>query len=154
VHRQQVGDIVGRAVTACQTRAQPLPDIVREFGDVVVDCGLPDPPAREAARPTVVVEVSSPGTLAIDLTDKIDEYQAHDDIQVIMLVEPDVISVKVYRRDMHGLWNVEKYDDLGQSVDLPEVNSAIRLRDIYDTLEPKARPRLHVVQEPESGPKP
>jgi hypothetical protein len=75
-------------------------------------------------------------------TDKIDEYQAHEDIQVIMLVEPDVISLKVYRRDIHGLWSVEKYNQLEQAVDLPEVNSSIRLGDIYDTLEPKARPRL------------
>ncbi|WP_152718164.1 Uma2 family endonuclease [Microvirga tunisiensis] len=110
------------------------------YPDVVVDCGPPDPSAKEAARPTVVVEVSSPGTLAIDLTDRIDEYQAHEDIQVIMLVEPDVISVKVYRRDVHGLWTTEKYDDVEQSVDLPEVNSSIRLRDVYDTLEPKSRP--------------
>jgi Uma2 family endonuclease len=110
------------------------------YPDVVVDCGPPDPSAKEAARPTVVVEVSSPDILAIDLTDKIDEYQAHEDIQVIMLVEPDVISVKVYRRDVHGLWTIEKYDELGQSVDLPEVTSPVRLRDIYDTLEPKSQP--------------
>jgi Uma2 family endonuclease len=124
------------------------------YPDVVVDCGPPDPSAKEAARPTVVVEVSSPGTMAIDLTDKIDEYQAHEDIQVIMLVEPDVISVKVYRRDVHGLWTVEKYDELEQIVDLPEVSSSLRLWDIYDTLEPKSRHWLHVVKEPESKPKP
>jgi Uma2 family endonuclease len=112
------------------------------YPDVVVDCGPPDPSAKEAARPTVVVEVSSPDTMAIDLTDKIDEYQAHEDIQVIMLVEPDVISVKVYRRDVHGLWTIEKYDDLEQSVDLPEINSSVRLRDVYDTLEPQSRPRM------------
>jgi Uma2 family endonuclease len=120
------------------------------YPDVVVDCGPPDPSAKEAARPTVVVEVSSPGTSAIDLTDKIDEYRAHEDIQVIVLVDPDVISVKVYRRDVHSLWTVEKYDELKQWVDLPEINSSIRLRDIYDTLELEARLRLHMVQEPES----
>ena len=75
------------------------------------------------------------------MMDKIDEYRAHADIQVIMLVEPDVISVKVYRRDVHALWNVEKYDSLDQSVDLPEVGAFVGLRDVYDTLEPKSRPR-------------
>jgi Uma2 family endonuclease len=143
---------------SCRTTSSDTAVRTGQFGvrypDVVVDCGPPDPSAKEAARPTVVVEVSSPGILAIDLTDKIDEYQAHDDIQVIMLVEPDVISVKVYRRDVHGLWTIEKYDELEQSIDLPEVNSSIRLRDIYDTLEPKSRPRLQVVQEPESKRKP
>jgi hypothetical protein len=76
-----------------------------------------------------------------------DEYQAHDDIRVIMLVEPDVIFVKVYRRDMQGLWNVEKYDGLDQTVALPEVDASVSLRDIYDTLEPKSRPRLNIVPE-------
>jgi Uma2 family endonuclease len=150
--------LVALAVSAktkgCRTTSSDTAVRTGQYGvrypDVVVDCGPPDLSAKEAARPTVVVEVPSPGILAIDLTDKIDEYQAHEDIQVIMLVEPNVISVKVYRRDVHGLWTVEKYDELEQFVDLPEVNSSVRLRDIYDTLEPKSRPRLHVTQKPES----
>ena len=124
------------------------------YPDVVIDCGPADPSAKAATKPTVIVEVSSPGTLAVDLTDKRDEDQAHDDIQVIMLVEPDVIFVKVYRRDMHGLWNVEKYDGLDQTVALPEVDASISLRDIYDTLDPKSRPRLNVVQEAPGEPNP
>ena len=119
------------------------------YPDIVVDCGPPDPSAREAARPTIVVEVSSPGTLTIDLTDKLDEYQALDDVRVIIRVEPDVISVKVYRRDIQDLWAVERFDDLLQSVELPEVGASLRLTDIYDTLEPEARPRLRIVQERE-----
>lgn len=76
-----------------------------------------------------------------------DEYRAHDDIRVIMLVEPDVIFVKVYRRNMHGPWNIEKYDGLNQTVALPEADATISLRDNYDTLEPKSRPRLNVMPE-------
>lgn len=135
----------------CRTTSSDTAVITGNLGvrypDVVVDCGPPDPSAKAAIQPSVIVEVSSPGTLAIDLTDKIDEYQAHDDIQVIMLVEPDVNFVKVYRRDTHGLWNVEKYDSLDETVALPEVGTSISLRDIYDTLEPKSRPRLNVVTE-------
>lgn len=135
----------------CRTTSSDTAVITGNLGvrypDVVVDCGPPDPSAKSALQPTVVVEVSSPGTLAVDLTDKIDEYQAHDDIQVIMLVEPDVIFVKVYRRDTHGLWKVEKYDNLDRTVALPEVDASISLHDIYDTLEPKSRPHLHVVAE-------
>jgi Uma2 family endonuclease len=142
----------------CRTTSSETAFRIGQYGvrypDVVVDCGPPDPSAREAIRPTVVVEISSPGTSAIDLTDKIDGYQAHNDIQVIMLVEPDVISIKVYRRDVHGLWSVEKYDELEQFVDLSVVGSSVPLRDIYNTLEPKSRLRLHVVKEPESKPKP
>jgi Uma2 family endonuclease len=135
----------------CRTTSSDTAVKTGNFGvrypDVVVDCGPPDPSAKAAIQPTVIVEVSSPGTLAVDLTDKMDEYQAHDDIRVIMLVEPDVIFVKVYRRDMQGLWNVEKYDGLDQTVALPEVDASVSLRDIYDTLEPKSRPRLNIVPE-------
>lgn len=138
----------------CRTTSSDTAVVTGNIGvrypDIVVDCGPPDPSAKAAIQPTVVVEVSSPGTLAVDLTDKIDEYQAHDDIRVIMLVEPDVIFVKVYRRDTQGLWNVEKYDSLDQTVALPEVEASISLRDIYDTLEPKSRPHLNVVTETSS----
>lgn len=134
----------GCRTTSSDTAVKTGPSGVR-YPDVVVDCGPPDPSAKAATRPTVVVEVSSPGTLAVDLTDKMDEYRAHDDIRVIMLVEPDVVFVKVYRRETHGLWTVERYDGLDQTVELPDVNATVSLRDIYDTLEPKSRPRLNVV---------
>lgn len=121
------------------------------YPDIVVDCGPPDPTAKEAIRQTIVVEVSSPGTLAVDLTDKLDEYRGHGDIRVIILVEPDVLSVKVYWRDADAAWIVERYDDPGQVVPLPEAGSTLSLGDIYDTLEPKARPRLQVVRESNDG---
>jgi Uma2 family endonuclease len=117
------------------------------YPDVVIDCGPPDPTAREAAQPTLIAEVSSPGTLAVDLTDKLEEYQALPTLNVIMLVEPDVVSVKLYRRDANRRWIVEKFDHLEQVIALPEAGAQIAMSDIYDTLEPKARPRLHVVPE-------
>jgi len=134
----------GCRTTSSDTAVRTGPSGVR-YPDVVVDCGPPAPSAKAATRPTVVVEVSSSGTLAVDLTDKMDEYRAHDDIRVIMLVEPDVVFVKVYRGETHGRWTVERYDGLDQTVELPEVNATVSLRDIYDTLEPKSRPRLNVV---------
>jgi Uma2 family endonuclease len=136
----------GCRTTASDTAVRTGPDGVR-YPDVVVDCGPADPSARQAVRPTLVVEVSSPGTLAIDLTDKLDEYKACPDIRAIMLVEPDVVSIKLYRRDADGGWSAERYDDLGATVPLPEIGASLPLRDVYDTLEPKARPRLHVVPE-------
>lgn len=135
----------------CRTTSSDTAVVTGSFGvrypDVVVDCGPPDASAKAAVCPRVVVDVSSPGTLAVDLTDKLDEYQAHDDIQVIMFVEPDVVSVKVYRRDAHGLWAVEKYDGVEQAVELPEVGARVSMQEIYDTLSPGMRPRLNAVPE-------
>ena len=132
--------------TANDTAVRTGPTALR-YPDVVVDCGPPNPSAREASRPTLVVEVSSPSTLTTDVTDKLDEYQRHADIRVIMFVEPDVVSIKVYRRDASGEWAIEKYGSLDDVIDLPEIGARLPLADIYDTLEPKLRPVLQVVPE-------
>ena len=110
------------------------------YPDVVIDCAPPAPAAFEAGSPRMVVEVSSPGTLATDLTDKLDEYLAHDDLRIIMLVELDVVSVKLYRRDAADRWQVERYDRLEETIDLPELSTALPLSAIYDTLRPDTRP--------------
>lgn len=140
----------GCRTTSSDTAVRTGPYGIR-YPEIVVDCGPPDPSARQAAQPILVVEVASPDASAVDLTDRLDEYQRHDDIQVIVLVEPDIVLMRVYRRDVHGPWNVERYDDLTEIIDLPEIGSSISLADVYDTLSPAIRPRPRVVDEPESG---
>ncbi|MEX6506438.1 Uma2 family endonuclease [Jiella sp. M17.18] len=117
------------------------------FPDLAVDCGPPNPSAKEASRPTLVVEVSSPSGLSTDVTDKLDEYRQHPDIRVIMFVEPDVVSIKLYRRAEFGEWTIEKYGRLEETTDLPEIGARLPWAAIYDTLEPKLRPALQVVPE-------
>lgn len=136
----------GCRTTSSDTAVRTGPASVR-FPDVVVDGGPRDPSAMEATQPTLVIEVSSPGTSTVDATDKLDEYQRHKDIALIVLVDPDIVSVKVYRRAPGPTWRIEKYDDLDQTVHLPEVGASLSLRDISDTLEPEFRPRLRLVDE-------
>jgi|GEM_PF-1211698 len=131
----------GCRTTASDTAVRTGPVNVR-FPDVVVDCGPPDPGAREAASPTLVVEVASPGTLVVDLTDKLDEYRRHPAIRLILLVEPDVVAAKLWRRDADGGWNVEKYDTLDARIPLPEIGAELALAEVYDTLEPGRRWRV------------
>ena len=95
--------------------------------------------------------MASPCTTAIDATDKLDEYRAQGDIRLILFVDPDVVSVKLYRRDGEGLWQVEKYDSLDQDIDLPEIAAVLALDDVYATLDPDTRPRLRLVEEPGHG---
>ena len=141
----------GCRTTASDTAVQTGADGIR-FPDVVVDCGPPDPSAMAAANPTLVVEVSSPGTSQVDTTDKLDEYQRQGTIRLILFVEPDVVSVKLYRRNESGLWNAEKYERLEDAIDLPEIGSVLSLRDVYDTLAPRHCPRLTLV-DPGGDPK-
>ena len=100
-----------------------------------------------AESPTLVVEVSSPGTSSVDTTDKLDEYREHAAVRLIMFVEPGHILVKLYRRDDEGAWGSEKYDDLESVIYMPEIGASIALSEIYDTLTPRNRPRLHLIEE-------
>lgn len=138
----------GCRTTSSDTAVRTGPNGVR-YPDVVVDCGPRDPSALAAIQPTVVVEVSSPGTSMIDVSDKLDEYRRHRDIRVIMLVDPDTVSVKVYRRITTDAWDwaSEKYETLDDVVRLPEIGADLALSEIYDTLEPDVKPRLRIVAE-------
>ncbi|MGJ3263594.1 MAG: Uma2 family endonuclease [Salinarimonas sp.] len=131
----------GCRTTASDTAVRTGPANVR-FPDVVVDCGPPNSSAREAAHPTLVVEVASPGTLVVDLTDKLDEYRRVAAIRLILLVEPDVVAAKLWRRDAQGGWAVEKYDELDARIPLPEIGAELGLAEVYDTLEPGRRWRV------------
>ncbi|MCE7027605.1 Uma2 family endonuclease [Jiella sp. CBK1P-4] len=139
----------GCRTTSSDTAVRTGPATVR-YPDVVVDCGPSDPDALEASPPTLVVEVASPETSAIDATDKLDEYRAHGDLRLILFVDPDVMSVKLYRRGGDGRWDVERYGDRAMVVGLPEIGASLALGDIYATLDPSPRPRLRLVEEPNS----
>jgi Uma2 family endonuclease len=55
----------GCRTTSSDTAVQTGPDTVR-YPDVVVDCGPPNAAAMIASKPTIIVEVSSPGTAVFD----------------------------------------------------------------------------------------
>ncbi|MGB3643447.1 MAG: Uma2 family endonuclease [Mesorhizobium sp.] len=135
----------GCRTTSSDTAVQTLENTIRSPA-VVVDCGPPDPDAMVAENPTLVVEVSSPGTSLVDTTDKLDEYREHPAVRLIMFVEPDTVLVKLYRRDSQGAWGSERYDDLASVIDMPEIGASLALSEIYDTLTPSNRPRLHLIE--------
>jgi Uma2 family endonuclease len=128
----------GCRTTSSDTAVQTLASTIR-YPDIVVDCGPPDPDAMVAESPTLVVEVSSPDTSSVDITDKLDEYQHHPAVRLIMFVEPSTVLVKLYRRDSEGTWGPEKYDDLASVIDMPEIGASLALSEIYDTLMPRSK---------------
>ena len=136
----------GCRTTSSDTAVQTLASTIR-YPDIVVDCGPPDPDAMVAESPTLVVEVSSPGTSSVDTTDKLDEYREHPAVRLIMFVEPSSVLVKLYRRDSEGVWGAEKYDGLESVIDMPEIGASVAMSEIYDTLTPRTRPRLHLIDE-------
>jgi Uma2 family endonuclease len=134
----------GCRTTSSDTAVQTGPSTVR-YPDVVVDCGPPDPSARMASNPTVIVEVTSPGTSFVDYSDKLREYQRLESVDTVMQIESEFVLVKVHRRQPDGTWADETIEDFGVDIQIPAVGTSITLNDVYDTLDLRPRPRLVVV---------
>jgi Uma2 family endonuclease len=134
----------GGRTTSSDTAVQTGPDTVR-YPDVVVDCGPPDPSAKTASRPTVIVEVTSPGTSFVDYGDKLREYQKLESVNTVMQIESEFVLVKVHRRQSDGTWTEETIEDFGVAIPIPSIGASITLDDVYDTLDLRPRPRLVVV---------
>lgn len=115
------------------------------YPDVVVDCGPPELDAMTVATPTILVEVSSPGTRETDLSVKLFEYQNLPSVQIIIQIEPDIVLVAVHRRGPDGSWQLEVYDSLDGIIELPPLAASLTMRDIYFSLDVKPRPKLQVV---------
>jgi len=134
----------GCRTTSSDTGVQTGPDSVR-YPDVVVDCGPPNQVATTASRPTIVIEVSSPGTAVFDYGAKLREYQKLTSVEVIVQIESEIALVKVHRRS-GDLWTEETFESMEDVIDLARISTTLSLRDIYDTLDVRPRVRLQVVR--------
>lgn len=144
------GKAKGCRTTSSDTAIQTGPDTVR-YPDIVVDCGPANAASLTASQPTIVVEVSSPGTAVFDYGAKLREYQAMDSIDVVMQIESAFAFVQVHRRQADGHWTEETVEDFDTAIPLPTLGISITLNEIYDTVDVHTRPRLQVVQTERPG---
>ncbi|WP_349940959.1 Uma2 family endonuclease [Fulvimarina sp. MAC8] len=125
----------------CSTMTSDMGVICREYQvrypDVVVDCSPVDPDTLAARNPVILVEVLSKSTSQIDLTNKLDEYRSIPSVEMIVFVDPDFVSVKVYRRASPENWLPEMYVELSQKIAFPVIGATVALSAIYDTLSPR-----------------
>lgn len=136
----------GCRTTSSDTAVQTGPDTIR-YPDVVVDCGPPNASALTASKPTLVVEISSPGTAVFDHAAKLLEYQSLQSIDTILQIESEIALVKVHRRQGDGNWTEETIEAFDAAIHLPSLAASITLNEIYDTLDVRPRPRLQIVKE-------
>lgn len=116
----------GCRTTSSDTGVRTGPHSVR-FPDVVVDCGPADPAALTATSPTVIVEVSSPGTAVFDYGEKLDEYKRIASVQMVLQIESEIVLVKVHSRSGSG-WVERLCESLDDVIDVPPLRTAIRTR--------------------------
>jgi len=119
--------------TATSTRRMP---------DLGVDGGKPDENSLMADKPRLVVEVLSPTTGGFDLIVKLVEYQNLPSLDFILFVDTESPAVHLYRRDADRRWQSVVIKGLDAIVELEKLKISLPLRDIYERLRFRQKPKL------------
>ncbi len=109
------------------------------YPDASVVC-RPNPPKDSFHdEPVVIVEVLSPSTRRVDMTEKQEAYFAIPSLLVYILVEQDFASIAVHRRTPRGFVS-EVFPGLDAIAPLPEIGVDLPLAEVYDRVEFAADP--------------
>ena len=94
------------------------------YPDVVVTCNPTDEERFFLTSPSLIVEVLSPSTEAIDKREKLLNYQKLDSLREYVLVSQDQIQVEIYRQDAQSNWSVQTLDK-GDDLQLKSIDYEI-----------------------------
>ena len=133
----------------------------RRMPDLGVDRGSPTDESLTADKPSLVVEVLSPTTGGFDVTVKLAEYQTLPSLDYILFVDtesPNVHLYRLYRRGGDGAWRDVVLKGLEALIDLEKLKVSMTLREIYEGLKFRPKPKLVEVRsendEPTGGLRP
>jgi Uma2 family endonuclease len=113
-----------------------LPDQTRfYYPDVMVVCHANPPDDHFQEHPVVIVEVLSPSTRRIDLTEKKEAYLCLPSLQVLLLVESDRPAVTMFHRNAYGNFERVDYEGLEAVIPLKEIEGELPLAALYERVE-------------------
>jgi len=104
-----IGDVYDDAPGPCRVYSHNRKLVMAEsvrYPDVMIVCG-PQADAQYEDDADYLVEVLSPSTAKVDLSEKLHEYAALRSIKEYMVLDPDVRQVMVYERHELG-WHVRE----------------------------------------------
>ena len=101
------------------------------YPDLLVTCDQRDAADRYIKRhPKLIIEVLSPGTAAVDASDKLDEYQTISELEEYVLIDSRKVSARVYRRAGNQLTTGPAV--VADDLELRSLGMSISLADIYE----------------------
>lgn len=83
-------------------------------------------------NPLLIIEVLSDSTRKYDLTDKFIQYQKIASLQYYLAVDPVKHAVLYYEKDASNEWSSKIFTGDDEIINLPGLNAAITLGDIYN----------------------
>jgi len=109
------------------------------YPDVFVTCSAQDATRKNfKTEPKLVIEVLSPSTAAYDRGLKFAYYRELVSLEEYVLIDPERISVEVFRRDEAGRWVLYPYANEG-AVELTSVNLSLPMTAVYEDAWPEAQ---------------
>ena len=118
-------------------RVRVRPTGLYTYPDVVVACGRPrfdDAHVDVLLNPAVIFEVLSDSTEAYDRGAKFAHYRYLESLQEYVLIAQDRMQVDHYAR-MGNQWLLTAYSKPEETLDLPAIECAIPLEEIYARVE-------------------
>jgi Uma2 family endonuclease len=119
---------------SCEALAEvkvTIPNRNYRYADVAVDCGPQAPGDLVATGPRVVFEVESPTTGAIELLDRLADYQSVGTIDHIVVVAQSRAFARIWTRGPAG-WSSIDAIGLDADMPLPALELNLKLADVYD----------------------
>lgn len=86
-------------------------------------------------NPSIIIEVLSPSTEALDRGEKFNLYRLLDSLFEYVLVRQDRIEVEVFSRDSENHWSSVMYNEPGDSLPLKAIGCTVTLAEVYGKVE-------------------
>lgn len=102
------------------------------YPDIMVTCDQRDTNFEYFKRyPSLIIEVLSPSTEALDRGDKFSDYQELETLQEYVLISQNRQRVDCFRRNTAGRWELYSYRG-NQELQLFSLNFSCSLTDVYE----------------------
>lgn len=106
------------------------------YPDVFVTCAAADRlQAQYKSSATLIVEVLLPATSAYDRGAKFASYRKLPELREYVLVDPERVSVDLFRRDDQGRWVLYPYE-AGQAVELASAGLTLPMAALFEDVAP------------------
>lgn len=108
------------------------------YPDLAIVCATPhflDAREDTLLNPTVLVEVLSPSTRAVDIGPKWQEYTALPSVQDYLICEQTAAEVRRFQRRPDNTWLLSQYLGLAATITLDSLGLTLALGDLYARVE-------------------
>ena len=122
-------------------RVRVSPTGLYTYPDIVALCGEPqfdDEQKDTLLNPAVIIEVLSPSTEAYDRGEKFAHYRKLSSVAEYVLISQEKPHVEHFVRQPDNQWLLSETSNLHDAVQLPSINCALALDEVYEKVEVEA----------------